>query len=182
MLERAGCPAHEPSPRLVEALARGVIAEVHVARRRRPARFSAHRALDHYRDAGFTVIELMPSYDFPGRRNWGYDGVLLYAPDRAYGTPDDLRALIDAAHERGLGVMLDVVYNHSARAELPAALRQALLPEDISTPWVRRSTSITRWCGTSSARTPAYWLADFGFDGLRFDAVHALATDGAKPS
>ncbi|MEA3024140.1 MAG: maltooligosyltrehalose trehalohydrolase, partial [Alphaproteobacteria bacterium] len=68
--------------------------------------------LDHVAQAGFTAIELMPVADFAGSRNWGYDGVLLYAPDSAYGRPDDLRALVDAAHQRGLMVLLDVVYNH----------------------------------------------------------------------
>ena len=68
--------------------------------------------LDHVAAAGFTAIELMPVADFSGRWNWGYDGVLLYAPDSAYGRPDDLKALIDAAHQRGLMVFLDVVYNH----------------------------------------------------------------------
>ena len=61
---------------------------------------------------GITAVELMPINDFPGRRNWGYDGVLPYAPDAAYGTPDELKALIDAAHDHGLMIFLDVVYNH----------------------------------------------------------------------
>ena len=73
---------------------------------------AAIERLDHVRDTGLTAIELMPLADFSGRRNWGYDGVLLYAPDSAYGRPDDLKALIDAAHQRGLMVFLDVVYNH----------------------------------------------------------------------
>ena len=68
--------------------------------------------LDHIVDTGFTAIELMPLSDFPGRWNWGYDGVLPFAPDSVYGTPEDLKALIDAAHARGLMVFLDVVYNH----------------------------------------------------------------------
>src|SRR4051794_18252550 len=68
--------------------------------------------LDHVAETGVTAIELMPVADFAGRRNWGYDGVLLYAPDSSYGRPDDLKALIDAAHQRGLIVFLDVVYNH----------------------------------------------------------------------
>ncbi len=61
---------------------------------------------------GVTAIELMPIGDFPGERNWGYDGVYIYAPARVYGHPDDLRALVDAAHQAGLAVILDVVYNH----------------------------------------------------------------------
>ncbi len=68
--------------------------------------------LDHLVETGVTALELMPLADFPGRRNWGYDGVLWYAPDSAYGRPDDLKALVDAAHQRGLMVFLDVVYNH----------------------------------------------------------------------
>jgi maltooligosyltrehalose trehalohydrolase len=68
--------------------------------------------LDHLVDTGLTAIELMPVGDFAGRRNWGYDGVLLYAPDSSYGRPEDLKALIDAAHARGLMIFLDVVYNH----------------------------------------------------------------------
>ncbi len=73
---------------------------------------SAIDKLDHCVDAGITAIELMPLADFSGQRNWGYDGVLLYAPDSSYGRPEDLKALIDAAHLRGLMVFLDVVYNH----------------------------------------------------------------------
>ena len=61
---------------------------------------------------GITAVELMPVNDFPGTRNWGYDGVLPFAPDRAYGSPDELKALVDAAHEHGLMIFLDVVYNH----------------------------------------------------------------------
>ena len=68
--------------------------------------------LDHLVETGITALELMPLADFAGSRNWGYDGVLWYAPDSAYGRPEDLKALIDAAHLRGLMVMLDVVYNH----------------------------------------------------------------------
>ncbi len=68
--------------------------------------------LDHLRDLGITAIEIMPVADFPGSRNWGYDGVLLYAPDSSYGRPEDFKALIDAAHARGIMVLLDVVYNH----------------------------------------------------------------------
>src|SRR3954468_1658200 len=73
---------------------------------------AAIEKLDAVAEAGLTAIELMPIADFPGRRNWGYDGVLWYAPDSAYGRPDDLKALIDAAHARRLMVFLDVVYNH----------------------------------------------------------------------
>ena len=68
--------------------------------------------LDHLAALGITAIELMPVADFPGTRNWGYDGVLIYAPDSTYGRPEDLKALVDAAHAKHLMVLLDVVYNH----------------------------------------------------------------------
>ncbi|MBS9476991.1 malto-oligosyltrehalose trehalohydrolase [Ancylobacter radicis] len=159
-----------------------VIAEVHVGTATPDGTFlGLIERLDHYRDAGFTVIELMPVNEFPGRRNWGYDGVLLYAPDRAYGTPEELRALIDAAHARGLGVMLDVVYNHFGPSGnyLPLYAK-SFFRQDISTPWgpaIDLENPLVRAFFTENA---AYWLSDFGFDGLRFDAVHALATDGAE--
>ena len=85
--------------------------------------------LDRLAGLGITAIELMPINDFPGTRNWGYDGVLPFAPDRSYGTPDELKALIDAAHERGLMVFLDVVYNHfGPDGNYLGALRARLLP------------------------------------------------------
>lgn len=159
-----------------------VIAEVHVGTATPEGTFHALiDRLDHYREAGFTVIELMPVADFPGERNWGYDGVLLYAPDRAYGTPDDLRALIDAAHEHGLGMMLDVVYNHfGPSGNFLPLYASSFFRQDISTPWgpaIDLENETVRAFFTGNA---AYWLADFGFDGLRFDAVHALATEGAE--
>ena len=70
------------------------------------------RAASAWPALGITAVELMPINDFPGTRNWGYDGVLPFAPDRAYGTPDELKALVDAAHGHGLMMFLDVVYNH----------------------------------------------------------------------
>ena len=90
-----------------------VFSEVHVGTFTREGTFRATiDKLGHLVDTGITAIELMPLSDFPGRWNWGYDGVLPYAPDSAYGRPEDLKALIDAAHARGLMVFLDVVYNH----------------------------------------------------------------------
>ncbi|HEX4078819.1 MAG TPA: malto-oligosyltrehalose trehalohydrolase [Rhizomicrobium sp.] len=124
---------------------------------------------------GFTAIELMPVADFPGARNWGYDGVLPFAPDRAYGTPDDLKALIDRAHTVGLMVFLDVVYNHFG----PDG---NWLPE--YAPQFFRSDMKTPWGGAINFRQPMvrrffienaiYWIHEFRLDGLRFDAVHAI--------
>ena len=90
-----------------------VIYELHVGAFTTKGTFhAAIDRLEHIRDLGANAIELMPVCDFPGGRNWGYDGVYLFAPSHAYGSPDDLRALVDAAHGLGLTVILDVVYNH----------------------------------------------------------------------
>lgn len=175
----------DPAPRFGPAIRpwhEAIIAEIHVGTATPEGTFRALiERLDHYRDAGFTAIEIMPVADFPGARNWGYDGVLLYAPDRAYGTPEDLRALVDAAHARGLGVLLDVVYNHFGPSGnyLPAYAK-SFFREDVLTPWgaaIDLENPMVRGFFTENA---AYWLADYGFDGLRFDAVHALATKGAE--
>jgi maltooligosyltrehalose trehalohydrolase len=131
--------------------------------------------LDGLRELGITAIELMPIGDFPGRRNWGYDGVLPYAPDEAYGTPDDLRFLIDEAHARGLMVFLDVVYNHFGPDGnyLPLYAPQ-FFRNDLKTPWGDaidfRQEPVRRFFIDNAL----YWLEEFRFDGLRFDAVHAI--------
>ncbi|MBS7540665.1 malto-oligosyltrehalose trehalohydrolase, partial [Ancylobacter lacus] len=170
-----------PTPELaIRPWSEAIIAEVHVGTATPEGTFRALiDRLDHYRDAGFTVIELLPVADFPGRWNWGYDGVLLYAPDRAYGTPEDLRALVDAAHERGLGVMLDVVYNHFGPSGNYLPLyAPAFFRQDVDTPWgpaVDLENPLVRAFFVESAQQ---WLARYGFDGLRFDAVHAFATRG----
>ena len=96
----------------------------------------------------------MPVNDFPGQRNWGYDGVLPFAPDRSYGTPDELKALIDAAHDRGLMIFLDVVYNHfGPDGNYLAAYAPGFFRDDIATPWGRRSISANPRCAASSPRT-----------------------------
>ncbi|HVI09237.1 MAG TPA: alpha-amylase family glycosyl hydrolase, partial [Candidatus Binatia bacterium] len=90
-----------------------VIYELHVGTFSPEGTFAGVRErLDYLAELGATAIELMPVGDFAGRRNWGYDGVLLFAPDSSYGRPDDLKELVQAAHQRGLMIFLDVVYNH----------------------------------------------------------------------
>jgi maltooligosyltrehalose trehalohydrolase len=124
---------------------------------------------------GVTAVELMPIGDFPGARNWGYDGVLPYAPDSAYGPCDSLKALIDEAHGLGLMVFLDVVYNHFGPDGnwLPAYCAP-FFDADVHTPWgaaIDFSQPMVRAFFTDNA---LYWLEAFRFDGLRFDAVHAI--------
>ena len=135
--------------------------------------------LDHVAAAGFTAIELMPVADFSGRWNWGYDGVLLYAPDSAYGRPDDLKALIDAAHARGLMVFLDVVYNHFGPEGnyLGRYAPQFFCTAD--TPW-GNAIDYERAGGAAlrDRERAAIGSSDFRFDGLRLDAVHAIAEPG----
>lgn len=135
-------------------------------------------SLDHLVETGITALELMPVADFPGRWNWGYDGVLLYAPDSSYGRPEDLKALIDAAHQRGLMVFLDVVYNHFGPE---GNYLGRIAPEFFS-------SEQTPWGGAVNYEVPEvrryaidsvlHWLRDYRFDGLRLDAVHAIVTPG----
>lgn len=140
--------------------------------------------LDHLRELGVTAIEIMPIADFPGARNWGYDGVLLYAPDSSYGRPEHLKALVDAAHDRGIMVLLDVVYNHFG----PDGNYLPLYAPDFftqrhQTPW----GAAVNYDGESSApvrqfviQNAMYWLEEFQLDGLRLDAVHAIIDDSPR--
>jgi maltooligosyltrehalose trehalohydrolase len=124
---------------------------------------------------GVTAIELMPIADFPGKRNWGYDGVLPYAPDTAYGTPAELKLLIDTAHGLNLQVFLDVVYNHfGPDGNFLNVYAKSFFREDEHTPWgnaidFRRPQVREFFIGNA-----LYWLTTYRFDGLRFDAVHAI--------
>jgi maltooligosyltrehalose trehalohydrolase len=127
-------------------------------------------------DLGITAIELMPVAEFPGARNWGYDGTLPFAPEASYGSPDDLKALVDAAHGHGLMMFLDVVYNHfGPDGNYISRYAPQMFRDDISTPWgpaidFRRPE--VRQFFTNNA---LYWLLEYHFDGLRFDAVHAIS-------
>lgn len=132
--------------------------------------------LDRLAGLGITAVELMPVSDFSGTRNWGYDGVLPFAPDRAYGTPDELRALVDAAHGRGLMMFLDVVYNHfGPEGNYLGHYAPQFFRTDIHTPWGAaidfRQPAVRRFFTENAL----HWLGEYRFDGLRFDAVHAIA-------
>ncbi|WP_299444226.1 malto-oligosyltrehalose trehalohydrolase [uncultured Rhodospira sp.] len=132
--------------------------------------------LDHLADLGITAIELMPVADFPGCWNWGYDGVMMFAPDSRYGTPDDLKRLIDAAHARGLMVFLDVVYNHfGPEGNYLHCYANSFFDEAQHTPWgaaIDFSRSPVR---DFYVQNVLFWLQEYLFDGLRFDAVHAIS-------
>ena len=137
--------------------------------------------LDHLVDLGVTAIELMPLADFPGKRNWGYDGVLPFAPDSAYGRPEDLKRLIDAAHGRGLMVFLDVVYNHfGPDGNYLHAYAPSFFTPRHHTPWgdaINFDDDDSATVRAFFIHNALYWLEEYRFDGLRFDAVHAIHDD-----
>ncbi len=133
------------------------------------------RDLPRLSGLGFTAVELMPIAEFPGGRNWGYDGVLPFAPESSYGSPDALKALIDAAHDNGMMIFLDVVYNHlGPDGNYLPTCAPAMFRADVKTPWGPaldfRLPQVRRFF----IENALYWLMEYRFDGLRFDAVHAI--------
>ncbi|MDH5538248.1 MAG: malto-oligosyltrehalose trehalohydrolase [Rhizobacter sp.] len=134
--------------------------------------------LDDLVALGITAIELMPVADFAGRRGWGYDGVLLYAPEASYGSPDELKRLIAAAHQRGLMVLLDVVYNHfGPDGNYLNAYAKGFFNDQVQTPWgaaVNFDAAHSRTVRDFFIHNALYWIEEFHLDGLRVDAVHAM--------
>src|SRR5262249_29980669 len=148
-----------------------VVYELHVGTFTPEGTFAALISkLDHLVTLGITVIELMPIAEFPGKRGWGYDGVLPYAPDGAYGHPDDLKAFLDAAHKRGLAVMLDVVYNHfGPEGNWLHTYAEDFFTERHHTPW----GAAINFDGPGSdvvrdffIHNALYWFEEYRFDGL----------------
>jgi maltooligosyltrehalose trehalohydrolase len=137
--------------------------------------------LDHVCETGLTAIELMPIADFAGRWNWGYDGVLLYAPDSTYGRPDDLKRLIDAAHLRGLMVFLDVVYNHFGPEGNYLGRYAPSFFTSAHTPWGSAIDYRVPQVRAFAIENALHWLQHYRFDGLRLDAVHAIVEPGEPP-
>src|SRR5690606_17468154 len=157
-----------------------VLCEVHIGAATPEGTFMALAdRLEHFRDAGYTALEIMPINEFPGTRNWGYDGTLIFAPESAYGTPEELRALVDRAHELGLCMVLDVVYNHFGEVDnFVAEVAPEFFTDEVETPWgpaVDFTEPMVRQFFYENARM---WLEEFDFDGLRFDAVHEMGTEG----
>ena len=138
--------------------------------------------LDHLVDLGVTAVELLPVAEFPGTRNWGYDGVCLYAPHHGYGGPEGLKRLVDACHARGLGVVLDVVYNHLGPEGNHLERFGPYFTAFYATPWgqavnfdQRGSDEVRRFVVDNAIG----WLRDYHIDGLRVDAVHAIVDTSA---
>ncbi|WP_428488164.1 malto-oligosyltrehalose trehalohydrolase [Rhodopila sp.] len=131
--------------------------------------------LPRLKDLGITAVELMPIADFPGQRNWGYDGVLPYAPDSTYGSPAALKELIDTAHGLGLMLFLDVVYNHfGPDGNYLSLYAPQFFRDDVKTPWGPAIDFRRREVRDYFTGNVLMWLLDYRFDGLRFDAVHAI--------
>jgi maltooligosyltrehalose trehalohydrolase len=145
---------------------------------------AAGEKLDYLADLGVTAIELMPLSDFPGGRNWGYDGVLPYAPDSSYGTPEDLKGLVQAAHERNIMVFLDVVYNHlGPEGNYLPLYAPGFFTERHETPWgaaINFDGEGSRHVRDFFIHNALYWLEEYNLDGLRLDAVHAIKDDSEK--
>ncbi|MQX36765.1 malto-oligosyltrehalose trehalohydrolase [Roseospira navarrensis] len=159
-----------------------VLYELHPGTFSREGTFAGIEArLDHLADLGVTAIELMPVADFPGRWNWGYDGVLLFAPDSTYGTPDDLKRLIDAAHGRGLMVFLDVVYNHfGPEGNYLHCYATSFFDPEVHTPWGAAIDFARPEVRDFYVHNVLFWLEEYRFDGLRFDAVHAIEDSSSE--
>ncbi|MET0238881.1 MAG: malto-oligosyltrehalose trehalohydrolase [Sphingobium sp.] len=129
-------------------------------------------------DMGITAVELMPVNAFGGTRGWGYDGVLPFAPAECYGSPDDLKALVDAAHGLGLMVLLDVVYNHfGPDGNYLGAYAPDFFHAEVDTPWGGAVAVDQAAVAAYFRENVLMWLEEYRFDGLRFDAVHAIGND-----
>ena len=165
------------------ALASALIYELHVGTFTPEGTFlSAIGKLEHLVSLGVTHVELMPVAEFSGRRGWGYDGVDLFAPHHVYGTPNDLKTLVNACHMRGLAVILDVVYNHLGPSGNYLGKFGPYFTKKFSTFWGEginfdgpESVEVRRFFCDNALM----WLRDFHFDGLRLDAVHGMIDTSA---
>ena len=156
-----------------------VIIEAHVGTFTQDGSYHAMiEELDHLVQTGITVLELLPLADFAGSRNWGYDGVLWYASDSAYGRPEYLKALIDEAHLRGLMVFLDVVYNHFGPEGNHLDRYAPGFFTDAHTPWGSAIDYRVPQVRAFAIENALYWLRDYRFDGLRLDAVNSIVEPG----
>ncbi|MDP2728595.1 MAG: alpha-amylase family glycosyl hydrolase, partial [Dehalococcoidia bacterium] len=140
--------------------------------------------LDELKGLGITAVELMPVAQFPGNRNWGYDGIYPFAVQGSYGTPSDLKRLVDACHDKNLAVVLDVVYNHLGPEGNYLKDFGPYFTETYKTPWGPamnfdgpHSDEVRRFF----IENALYWVTEFHFDALRLDAVHAILDNSAHP-
>jgi maltooligosyltrehalose trehalohydrolase len=162
-----------------------VVYELHVGAFTPEGTFlAATDRLDHLVSLGVTAVELMPLAQSTGTRNWGYDGVLLFAPYHPYGTPDDVRAFVDACHARGLAVILDVVYNHiGAVGDFTHSYSKFFAHPENTGAWGKHFNLDGENSGAVRQfllQNVAYWLDEFRIDGLRLDATHAISDNSPR--
>ena len=162
-----------------------VIYELHIGAFTPEGTFrAAIEKLDHLRRLGVTALEIMPVAEFPGRKNWGYDGVMPYAPDSSYGKPEDFKALVEGAHARGLMVLLDVVYNHfGPEGNYLSLYAPPFFTNRHKTPWgagLNFDGPESRPVRDFIVQNAIYWTRQFHLDGLRLDAVHAILDDSPR--
>jgi maltooligosyltrehalose trehalohydrolase len=162
-----------------------VLYELHVGTFTREGTFEVIiPRLTELRDLGVTALELMPAAQFPGTRNWGYDGVYPFAPQQSYGGCDGLRRLVDACHSAGMAVVLDVVYNHLGPEGNYLARFGPYFTDRYKTPWglaVNYDDAYSDEVRRFFLENAAYWVRDFHFDALRLDAIHAIYDRSAIP-
>jgi malto-oligosyltrehalose trehalohydrolase len=162
-----------------------VLYEIHIGSFTQEGTFAAAaRKLDHLAEIGITGVQIMPIADFSGARNWGYDGALLYAPDSTYGRPEDFKAFVDAAHERGLMVILDVVYNHfGPDGNYLPAYAAPFFSDRHKTPWgpaINLDGPQAQPVREFIIGNALHWITEYRVDGLRLDAVHALIDNSGR--
>src|SRR5207253_5704421 len=149
-----------------------ILYELHVGTFSETGDFAgAIRHLDHIRELGVTAVELMPVAEFPGGRDWGYNGAFLYAPASRYGGPEELKRLVEACHARGLAIFLDVVYNHfGPEGNYLSSIAPDFFTERHHTPWgaaLDFEGPRSRPVRDFMIHNALYWLKEYGFDGLR---------------
>lgn len=159
-----------------------VLYELHVGSFSEQGTYAGVQArLDELQSLGVTAVELMPLADFPGRHNWGYDGVYPFAPDSRYGTPEQLKELVQEVHRRGMMIFLDVVYNHfGPEGNYLHSYAPQFFTHRHQTPWgdgINFDGDLSTIVRQYFIHNALYWLEEYHFDGLRLDAVHAILDD-----
>src|SRR5689334_18132050 len=161
-----------------------IIYELHVGTFSPSGTFDAVRErLNYLKDLGITAIEIMPVAAFPGTRNWGYDGVSLYAVQASYGGPDGLKRLVDAAHQFGLAVILDVVYNHLGNEGNYLRSFGRYFTDKHKTPWgdaINYDDVDCEQVRNYVVENALYWIREYHIDGLRLDAIQTIRDDSSE--